>query len=66
MWASPSDIAAISAQPYKPKSPPTIPYVEEKKAKQQKKLTVWKYLSIVYNPVLNFYSQSNWKPLKVS
>lgn len=39
MWASPSDIAAISAQPYKPKSPPTIPYVEEKKARQQKKLT---------------------------
>ena len=40
LWATPSDIASMSAQPYKPKSPPTISYKEEKKAKQQKKLTV--------------------------
>ena len=39
MWASPSDIVT-TAQPYKPKSPPTIPFAEEKKAKQQKKLMV--------------------------
>ena len=42
VWASPSNIAPMSAQVYKPKSPPTIPFEEEKKAKMQKKLTVWR------------------------
>ena len=40
VWASPSNLAQISAQPYVPKSPPTIPFAEEKKAKRQKRLTV--------------------------
>ncbi|XP_065897856.1 coiled-coil domain-containing protein 60-like isoform X2 [Dysidea avara] len=39
VWASPSNLAQISAQPYVPKSPPTIPFAEEKKAKRQKRLT---------------------------
>ena len=44
VWASPSNLAQISAQPYVPKSPPTIPFAEEKKAKRQKRLTVSNYL----------------------
>lgn len=54
MWASPSDIAT-TAQPYKPKSPPTMPYVEEKKAKQQKKLTVLKIKAMALIYVTQFF-----------